>query len=315
MVAIRNKFFVLLFISIIVIASVYFFETFSPRDEKEKAVEEQLKEELEVQLETEDDMEEKPEEIEGEEIEETIKEDPVRDYLAEKWQRARDLFIGNQIHIVTLGDSLTEGVGDETEGGGYVGILDSVINDEKTIAHFHNFAKRGSRSDQLQKRLEEEDVQEQVKNAQIIFITIGANDVMQVFKENFTNLKLQQFTSEQELYEQRIEAIFEQLRTLNEEASIYLIGFYNPFQAVFPEIAELEYIVESWNQIGSDVTERFPNAYFIPIKDIFDYTADIYLAEDQFHPNYLGYKKMAERILTHVLEKGDGHGEQQERGG
>jgi len=252
--------------------------------------------------------EEETEEIEEQEVKETeevtVSEDPVRDFFSEKLEKASEFFFTQDVNIVTLGDSLTEGIGDETNNGGYVGVLDDTINRSKHVVEFHNFAKRGSRSGQLLNRLEDEEVILALEEADIVLITIGANDIMQVFKENFTNLTMEKFTSEQIRYEHRIEAIFTTIRETNNDADIYLIGFYNPFKKYFEDIEELDYIVNSWNQIGRGVTEQFSNIDYIPIKDIFDNAEINYYSEDNFHPNSLGYRMMAERILHYVLNEG-----------
>src|SRR5690625_159584 len=267
----------------------------SPQEEvKQLLEEEQGKQEI---------VEEEEAEEEKEDVEDVLsREDPVREFLSEQLQKAIPSFFTQEVNVVTLGDSLTEGIGDETENGGYVGILESTINKEEHIVTVENFARRGSRSGQLLERLEDDEVIEAIEDAHIILMTVGANDIMQVFKENFTNLTLEQFTTEQIRYEQRLEAIFETIRSYNEDADLFLIGFYNPFQQFFPEIEELEYIVNSWNQIGSDVVERFDYAHFIPIKDLFDDMDISYLADDQFHPNHFGYRKIAERILEYVVD-------------
>ena len=46
-----------------------------------------------------------------------------------------------------------------------------------------NLAKRGRRSDQLIEQLEEPEIQASVKKADLIYLTIGGNDIMKVVKE------------------------------------------------------------------------------------------------------------------------------------
>ena len=59
---------------------------------------------------------------------------------------------------MAIGDSLTEGVGDESENGGYVGILNNTFEDNNLNITVDNFGKKGNRSDQLLKRLEKKDI-------------------------------------------------------------------------------------------------------------------------------------------------------------
>ena len=53
------------------------------------------------------------------------------------------------LRIVSIGDSLTEGVGDETESGGYVGILNHTFEDNQLNIRIENYGKKGNRTDQL----------------------------------------------------------------------------------------------------------------------------------------------------------------------
>jgi lysophospholipase L1-like esterase len=232
-------------------------------------------------------------------------EDPVKYFLSEKVERAMKLFFGKQINIVAIGDSLTEGVGDETENEGYVGILRDTINLDEQLANITNLGKRGNRTDQLLKRLNEEpEVIQEIKDADIILMTIGANDIMQIFKENFTDLTLRKFAVEQTGYKTRLNGIFMRMQELNPKAEIYMIGFYNPFKKFFTDIEELEIIVDNWNQIGEDVVLNHKRAYYIPTKDLFENTSINYLSGDNFHPNHLGYELMAERILQSITNEG-----------
>ena len=255
---------------------------------------------------TEDDeqMEESVEE-DTEESESVIAtEDPVRDFLSKNVRQAVQRFFHRELSVISIGDSLTEGVGDDEKDGGYTGVLEKSINENEHLVTIENFGKRGNRTDQLMKRLEEEEeVIHGVENADIILITIGANDVMKVFKDNFTDLELEKFTSEQIRYEQRLNQILSKIQELNPDATTYLIGFYNPFREYFPEIDELEYIVNSWNDIGLDVTKQFENTHYIPMKDVFE-NSDIELfADDNFHPNHVGYELMAKRILDYMINE------------
>lgn len=269
----------------------------SPTQPTKELLQQEEEEKQREDIETEDHSDES--------AEVAVREDPVREFLSDKLKKAADFFFTQDVKVVTLGDSLTEGIGDETNNSGYVGILDDTINRDKQVVEFQNFAKRGSRSGQLLSRLEDDEVIHAIEKADIVLITIGANDIMQVFKENFTDLTLEKFTSEQIRYEHRLEAIFSTIRKTNGEADVYLIGFYNPFKEYFKDIEELEYIVNNWNQIGYDVTNKFDQIYFIPIKDIFDDAEANYFSDDNFHPSALGYRLIAKRVLQYVLNEGE----------
>lgn len=209
-------------------------------------------------------------------------------------------FSKQESQIVAIGDSLTQGVGDSTKQGGYVGILDSQLNADDNLVTFDNFGKRGNRTDQLLKRIDEPEIVESLKSADMVIMTIGANDIMQVLKENFTNITYDVFSKERVNYEKRLQQIFVKLKKLNPNASVYLVGFYNPFQQYFEHIKELDMIVDDWNHTSEQVAKE-AGATFIPTKDIFINTEVDLFADDHFHPNDLGYKLMAERILNYLV--------------
>lgn len=240
-------------------------------------------------------------------------DDPVRTFLSKKLQAAIDLLFHQDVNIVAIGDSLTQGVGDETGNGGYVGILQERLNNaENPTVHMTNLGKRGNRTDQLLKRLEEEEeVTDAIEDADVILITIGANDIMQVFQQNITKLSLDAFEDGRQTYHFRLQMIYDKLTTLNEDANIYFIGFYNPYYQYFPDVEELNTIMEMWNNEIRLFTETTERATFIPVKEKFDQATFHFLAEDNFHPNYGGYEIFADQIIEYLIEgEGELHEEQ-----
>lgn len=207
----------------------------------------------------------------------------------------------NRFHnknIVAIGDSLTQGVGDQTKRGGYVGIIERTMNENHNNTLFFNFGKRGLRSEQLMKRLEEEEITSTLSTADIILITVGANDIMQVAKENILDLNLSDFTRERAVYEQNLRTIVEKMRKISPTSEIYFIGFYNPFEQYFQEIEELKQIVDIWNETTRKIAEENEAITYIPVDDLF-HTGNL-MADDHFHPNYNGYHVIAERVLEYI---------------
>ncbi|MDY0404469.1 SGNH/GDSL hydrolase family protein [Virgibacillus sp. 179-BFC.A HS] len=210
-------------------------------------------------------------------------------------------FLPEKTNFVAIGDSLTQGVGDVTNQGGYVGLLDDTINQDKKLATFENYGKRGNRTDQLIKRLDEDEIAESVKKADVILITIGANDIMEVLKENITNITMSVFAEERVHYEDRLHVLFDKLRILNKNAKIYLVGFYNPFEQYFQDIDELDEIVDRWNATSRKVVATYDDITFIPTKDLFHNKSNLF-ASDNFHPNIYGYELIAKRVLTYITQ-------------
>jgi len=209
-------------------------------------------------------------------------------------------FFSHDKKMVSIGDSLTQGVGDETESGGYVGILNHTFEDNQMNISIENFGKRGNRTDQLLKRLENEEISSAIQDADIVLITIGANDIMKVVRSHYTNLHIEPFQEEKIRYVERLTAIFHKINELNPDTQIFLIGFYNPFERYFGDIEQLDMILDDWNQASEAVTEEFENVYYVPTEDLFSNSTINLLADDNFHPNTSGYKLMAQRVLEYL---------------
>jgi lysophospholipase L1-like esterase len=215
---------------------------------------------------------------------------------------AENLTLKNDLKIVAVGDSLTEGVGDTTGKGGYVGIIENTLENNKnhTSVEVDNFGRRGNRTDQLLERIRQKELASSIKGADIILITIGANDVMKVVRSNFSHLTYEEFVREQAHYRTRLEEIFSSLKSKNHSADIYLIGIYNPFDTYFGDIKEMDQIVADWNKIGGSVVSKYRHSTFIPVADLFQNARETLLYEDNFHPNKRGYKLMAERVFEYI---------------
>ncbi|MCM3410397.1 SGNH/GDSL hydrolase family protein [Metabacillus litoralis] len=244
--------------------------------------------------------EEKKEIVEDENNKHTITEG-IKEKVKEAVEGVIKLF-EKDLQVVAIGDSLTQGVGDETKNGGYVGILNTTFENNNIKVTIENYGKRGNRTDQLLKRLEKKEIEASIQKADIVLVTIGANDIMKIVRSNFTNLQLEDFEKEEQQYIERLTAIFSKINELNPNSKIYYIGFYNPFDRYFPEIQEMQMIVNDWNEIVKSITEDFENVNYIPIADLFSNSDVELLSEDYFHPNTTGYKLMAKRILESMEE-------------
>ncbi|WP_177183483.1 SGNH/GDSL hydrolase family protein [Lentibacillus persicus] len=301
-----KKRYALLILGILLIGITVFLIINKPETSEEETIERTKLEEQEDNSEIkEDETEDDTSPSENQSTEEPA-EEPVaqlQELFSEVVRTTIDFFTNRESHVTALGDSLTQGVGDNVTEGGYVSILDNTINRNNQLVTFDNHGKRGHRSDQLLKRLEEDKVAQSVENADIVLITIGANDIMQVVKENFTDLKVNDFTDAKETYEQNLRQVFDRINHLNEDTSIYLVGIYNPFMNYFPDIRELEMIVQDWNSISQRVTEDYDNGTFVPVADLFSTGDKKLFADDNFHPSHRGYQLFARRVLEYLTDQ------------
>jgi lysophospholipase L1-like esterase len=213
-------------------------------------------------------------------------------------------FIPHDIKVVLLGDSLTEGVGDQYKKGGYLPYLQELLEGDKGInkAEILNFGVSGHRTDQLLRRLENKEVKMALDEVDMVLITIGGNDMLKVVKDNIANLTIEDFQREKQSFNQNLQQIVSEIRSMNGTASIVLIGLYNPFSSSLADIKEINQVINDWNQSSKLMISQYNRAYYVEIADIFKGDVDNLLHTDSFHPNNQGYELIAHRVYE-VLDE------------
>ncbi len=213
-----------------------------------------------------------------------------------------EMFVSEDVTLVGLGDSLTQGVGDERKMSGYLGRLATKINTFQGVREvkLYNEAKRGKRSDQLLKQLLSNELDESIQKADIIVMTIGGNDIMRIVKKDLFHLRVDVFDQELLEYTKRYGQILAEIRSINPTAPIILMGLYNPFSIVTDEVNEFDEIITSWNKAIFNFAYSDINACFVPVDDLFNSNANMVYHTDFFHPNSKGYEQMTDRIIESI---------------
>ncbi|HEM5059590.1 TPA: SGNH/GDSL hydrolase family protein [Streptococcus suis] len=220
---------------------------------------------------------------------------------------------------VALGDSLTEGVGDTTGQGGFVPLLaQSLTNDYGYEVDYKNFGVSGNTSNQILKRMKEDgELISYLKTADLLTLTVGGNDLRKAIIKNIANLKVSTFDKPAKDYGKRLDTIIMTARKNNPNLPIYVVGIYNPLYLNFPELTEMQTIVDNWNTMTEQITEKYQDVYFVPINDLLykglegeagisqnssQVTNNLLYEEDSFHPNNTGYEIMKKAILERMNE-------------
>ncbi|HFI0055485.1 TPA: SGNH/GDSL hydrolase family protein [Streptococcus suis] len=224
-----------------------------------------------------------------------------------------------EFHYLALGDSLTEGVGDTTGQGGFVPLLaQSLTNEYGYEVAYQNFGISGNTSNQILKRMKEDkDLKLALEQADLLTMTVGGNDLRKVIVKNLTNLKVSTFDKPAKEYGKRLESIIKTARQQNADLPIYILGIYNPLYLSFPELTEMQTVVDKWNQTTQHITEKYKDVYFVDINDLLykglegelgisqsnpSTTNNLLYEEDHFHPNNTGYEIMKKALLEKMYE-------------
>lgn len=229
------------------------------------------------------------------------------------------------VTYVAIGDSLTKGVGDSTNQGGFVPLLaQSLTNETGLEFKAINYGVSGNTSSQILTRMQEKkEIRKDLKQAQLLTITVGGNDLRKAILEDTSNLDLDRFDKPSKTYVKNLKQIIELARKDNPDLPIYVVGIYNPLYLNFPDLTELQTLVDQWNQRTEETLSAYQGVYFVPINDLLykgidgksgvteselgkeTVTNDALYDEDSFHPNNTGYEIMKEAVLEkiHATEK------------
>ncbi|MGU7365724.1 SGNH/GDSL hydrolase family protein [Bacillus cereus] len=205
------------------------------------------------------------------------------------------------LQIVSLGDSLTRGVGDK-EGIGYVGRMkEDLQKDYKQKIALTNLAVSGAKMPDLLKQIESNGAQYSIKQAGVIVLTIGGNDLFPGW-ESLGKIDLETYRPDTETFQNEAKKIIEEIRKLNTDSPIFWLGLYNPFEDV-EDLKGSSNIVVDWNASLEKLALNDKNVYITPTFDLFQNRGKDLLYSDHFHPNEVGYTYMAERLVQNVVSK------------
>ena len=205
------------------------------------------------------------------------------------------------LQVVSLGDSLTRGVGDK-EGIGYIGRMkEDLQKDYKQKVALTNLAVSGAKMPDLLKQIESNGAQYSIKQADVIVLTIGGNDLFPGW-ESLGKIDLETYRPDTETFQNEAKKIIDEIRKLNTDSPIFWLGLYNPFEDV-EDLKGSSNIVVDWNASLEKLAINNKNVYITPTFDLFQNRGKDLLYSDHFHPNEVGYTYMAERLVQNVVSK------------
>lgn len=214
----------------------------------------------------------------------------------------------NSYNILVMGDSLAKGSGDESNEGFAGDFVKLWKPRESKPIKVTNIAVNGDTSSGLLSIVHNNQTLEYIKNSQIIFISIGGNEIKN-FKDvdissvdsdlsksnGTTSSSINNVKSVEDKYLDNLLNIFKLIRSKSQNAIIVFIGLYNPFgDNITPDKIEL---LNYWNYRTYELVSSDNNSVYIPTYDLFKYNMTNYLTLDNFHPNAAGYDAISRRIF------------------
>lgn len=203
--------------------------------------------------------------------------------------------------IVSIGDSLAKGTGDTT-GQGFARraavLLDQ--SSDREVRFLNNLGINGMTTQELLTELNEPGVRYVLKEANVILLSIGANDLFQggaALQTSTAAPDANALDTALPSASQRLGEALDQLRVINPTARIIYLGLYNPFGDIESLRDEGDLGITEWNAQASARIAKGENMVLTPTFDLFERDPGAYLSSDHFHPNSDGYERIAQRIV------------------
>lgn len=219
----------------------------------------------------------------------------------------------SKINLVALGDSLTQGVGDQSKNGGYVGIIKKKLASSYDVkVNTSNYGVSGDRSDQILDRLDSsKKFQNKLKSADVIVMTVGGNDLLQLLQKVVFSSSASEITSSlktgSKTYDKKLNQLLTQVRKYNTDAPIFLFSIYNPFYVYFAQVDSLTNSVQEWNETSKETISNYGPAYFVDINNLMShgqYTTkeeQAKLAKDDAAAN--SQSKLTQKVTTKIMNE------------
>jgi lysophospholipase L1-like esterase len=217
--------------------------------------------------------------------------------------RLREMInLGNVIHYLAFGDSLTVGYG-APPGQGFVSVLQQKVEDAIRLpVYLSNAGINGATTARLLELLDTElELHQLIRRADVITITAGGNDLIQAALPFIYSGDSTQLISALQAYETNYRKMLARIDKIKKDSVpgslpyvLILIGLYNPL----PEVPESAVWVTRFNHFLNKLHSSM--TYVVQVFDAFKGREAQLLFMDHIHPNAAGYAVIADQVMLTV---------------
>jgi lysophospholipase L1-like esterase len=203
-----------------------------------------------------------------------------------------------EIHVAALGDSVVAGVGDPARKG-YVGLVSDAISERigKNVV-VNNQGVSGLTSAGLLKQLQTEpDLEELLRNTDIITINIGGNDILKTFRKQNNTAAFQTFADVKADFEANLQEILQHIRSINPNAPIFLLELYNPLNPDDALYKIADSLLPQWNVALYQTAAKYKPLVVVETTHVLNGKHRERLAPDGVHPSVSGYQAITNQFM------------------
>ncbi len=230
---------------------------------------------------------------------------------------------GQPVDYLAIGDSLAAGV-NELNGLGrsYADFLAQGILEKELLESYNKgFAYPGYTTEKALSELksdvtkpvvnlngqqqEQASLRDAVRQAEIITISVGANDLLKYLSKDETGVPKIDIVGVQagiKTVATNYAAILKEIKLLNQNAEIFIMGYYNPYPYLEGYQTELSYAVSTLDATVGQLAKA-SGAHFIPVANVIASDYKTYLPNPKnIHLSEEGYEAVRDEFLMPVLD-------------
>jgi lysophospholipase L1-like esterase len=155
----------------------------------------------------------------------------------------------------------------------------------------------GITSEKLNQLVQDGHFDEAIKEADIVTVNVGGNDVLKAVKKSDLYSALKSFDSLQSGFTDNLTGIASKIGELNPSATIVFLELYNPMPADHQFYSLADKLLPKWNINIYEVAKETPSSVVVQTTNVINSENLQHLSSDGVHPNHLGYTAISQQML------------------
>lgn len=206
-----------------------------------------------------------------------------------------------QIDYLVLGDSVAKAYG---AGDGFFNSVAHYIT-QRTYKRvtIQNDAEDGLTSAELRELVQKGTLNKAIQQSNIISINIGGDDVLQISQNTNLLNAVNKFSTIKSNYQDNMKAILTTIHALNPKAIVLVNDLYNVLPPQNKLFTVSEKLLTKWNLTTYTIADRYNNVAVVPVDQVLTPQTENKWLTAQVHPNDLGHKLIANKIIGELTTK------------
>lgn len=201
------------------------------------------------------------------------------------------------LHHLAIGDSVIRGVGAQQSEDLVSQFSNSLGEQVDKKIEFNNQGINGITSGELNQLVQTGQFDDSIKQADIITINVGGNDIIHAAKGLDLQSVFQTYDELQATFTKNLTDITSRVTKLNPHATVVLLELYNPLSPDNQMYALADKLLPKWNVHIYEVANGLPSSIVIETTKVINGEHLQNLSADGVHPNLAGYTAISEQMI------------------